>query len=73
MPAPEMKPVYSSQVNAIGYDSSTGDLYVTFKNDRTAVYSDVPADIAGQVMDAGSVGITLNNMVKDVYTFRYVD
>lgn len=73
MPAPEMQPVYSSQVNAMGYDQETGDLYVTFKNDRTAVYSDVPADVASAVMNATSVGLALNNMIKDVYTFRYAN
>lgn len=68
MPA-EMKQVSSSHVNSVGY--ADGNLYVQWKNGRQSVYSDVPADLAEQVMNAGSVGTALNTLVKDVYEHSY--
>ena len=37
-----MYPVNSSQISYIGFDDENNILYVTFKNNKTYEYSDVP-------------------------------
>lgn len=69
---PEMKPIYSSHIEAIGYDGDTAELHVQFKGGKTAAYQDVPADIAQQVMGATSVGSALNLLIKNTYEFNYI-
>jgi hypothetical protein len=70
MPA-EMRHVFSSNVREIGYDADTNELVVRWIKGRTSVYSEVPANIADQVMNSPSVGSALNEMVKGVYEHRY--
>lgn len=67
----QMKAVFSSHIKAVGYDS--GNLQVEFNNGTTAVYQDVPDDVANNVMNAPSVGSALNNLVKGRYAFGYVN
>lgn len=69
---PDMKQVYSSHIEAIGYDPDTAELHVQFKAGKKAAYADVPADIAQQVMNATSIGSALNLLVKNVYEFSYI-
>jgi hypothetical protein len=66
-----MKRVFSSHINAVGYDSSSKELAVEFQNGKTAVYSDVPEDIAKMVVDAPSVGTALTQFVKGKFAFGY--
>lgn len=68
----EMKNVFSSQVSQIGYDASAKQLAVKFKNGRTAVYSDVPSDVARNVTEAPSVGTALHTWIKGKYAFGYL-
>lgn len=67
----QMKRVFSSHISSIGYDPSTKELEVQFQNGNTAVYQDVPADIAKDVTDAPSVGTALNQFIKGAYSFGY--
>ena len=67
----QMKSVFSSHINAIGYDS--GNLQVEFKNGMVAVYQDVPEDVANNVLNAPSVGTALNALVKGKYAFGYAN
>lgn len=53
----EMREVYSSSVDRIGYDAETQELHVVWRRGgKTSVYQDVPPDKAQQVMNAWSVG-----------------
>lgn len=72
----KMKRVYSSHIDEVGYDPDTKELHVTFqgkegKAAKTAVYMDVPADIAQQVVDAPSVGTALHNLIKGNFAHEY--
>ena len=68
---PEMRKVFSSHVESIGYED--GELFVTYKSGKTAVYEKVPENVAEMVTGAASIGSALNAYIKDVYGFRYLD
>jgi hypothetical protein len=85
-PAPDMspvilKPVASSQIAAIGYDSGANALSVLFKNrDGSAgslyVYDSVSPDDHAALMSAESVGAHFRKAIKshpDSYPFRKLD
>lgn len=69
MPLPEMKSVYSSNVDTIGYDN--GDLYVQWTTGRVSVYHGVPASVASDVAGSWSVGKALREQVKERYSHEY--
>ncbi len=69
---PPMKTVFSSMVNAVGYNADAQELFVKFKNNKVAVYQSVPADVAALVVDAPSVGNALNSFIKGKYGFGYI-
>lgn len=62
---------HSSNVDSVGYDPATQDLYVKFKaqerTDEPYVYRAVPPEVHAAMMKASSVGSYLHNHVKDVY------
>lgn len=68
---PTMKPVYSSNVLAIGHDPDTQELHVDWTGGRTSVYSGVPSDIAEQVSKSWSVGTAIREQIKDNFPHRY--
>ena len=57
--------VASSNVVEIDYDDQRSVLTVTFTSGGTYEYSGVPRSVADQVMTSGSVGSTLNALVKN--------
>lgn len=70
MPA-EMRQVYSTSVNEIGYDPESRELHVVWLRGRTSAYSNVPPDVAHEVMNSWSVGEAVAQMVRDRYPHRY--
>lgn len=68
-----MHPVYSSGVTAIGHDSETNEMHVTWNTGRTSVYQDVPPEIAEQARNSWSVGKFLRESVRDKFQHRYSD
>ena len=66
---PEMHEVDSSNVEAIGHESDSNELYVRFKNYRTYVYYDVEEWVFDEFMNAGSKGEYLNQRIKGVYDY----
>lgn len=73
MPA-EMRSVYSSAVDRIGYDAETGDLIVHWIRGkrRQSVYRQVPPNLAHEVMNAASVGTALQLSVQGLYQHEYL-
>jgi hypothetical protein len=67
---PEMRRVFSSQIEQIGYDPTRQELVVQWKarklepQGQTSVYGNVNPDKARQIMNAESVGKALHEMVK---------
>ena len=67
------KTVFSSNVSAVGYDSETGDLLVTWsKSGKVSAYSGVPESTALELSRAPSVGQMINSDIKPYYQHRYV-
>lgn len=65
---PEMHLVSSSNVEAIGYDSATRELYVRFlKSGLTYVYYDVDEYVFIEFRNANSVGTYLNQNIIPRY------
>lgn len=67
----QLKSVFSSHISKVGYDAESKELHVEFKNGKTAVYMDVPADVAQQVTDAPSVGTALHEIIKGRFPHGY--
>ena len=67
---PEMHYVDSSNIEAIGYDSSTQELHVLFlKSGETYVYYDVEEWVFQEFLHADSKGTYLNTKIKPSYRY----
>lgn len=74
---PQMRQVFSSFVDSIGYDHDTGELHVEHRATKrgmgsTAVYEGVPSDIADRVINSASIGEALHAFVRGKYTHRII-
>ena len=63
--------VFSSRIREVGWDDTSNELLVTFKNGRTAAYSGPSEDKAQELANAPSVGRMFNAEIKHL-PFRYV-
>jgi len=72
MPTPEMHPVSSSNIEAIGYDAENETVYVRFLNGSTYAYKGVPEHEFENLRTAPSVGSYLNRNYKNVYPYERV-
>lgn len=67
---PEMQFVESSNVEAIGYDPGTQELYVRFlKSGLTYIYYGVDEWVFQEFLQADSKGIFLNERIKPSYQY----
>lgn len=66
-----MKTVFSSFVDAIGYDDDTQELHVKYRNGKEGVYKNVPPDKAEQVISAPSVGTALHELIRNQHPHEY--
>ena len=64
---PELEPVVSSNVAAIGYDEGGQELYVEFLDSGLYCYSGVPLPIWQDFQVSGSKGGYLNSVIKPTY------
>lgn len=72
MPMPDMQPVSSSNIAAIGYDLENQTAYVQFLNGSTYAYKGVPEHEFDNLRTAPSVGSYLNRNYKNVYPYERV-
>lgn len=72
MDLPDMTPVVSSQISAIGWADEK--LYVCFSNNGAVyVYDDVPEDVSGRLINSASVGSEFHALIrKGGYTYRRI-
>jgi hypothetical protein len=68
-----MEPIESEAIIAVGYDENTRILRVTFRNDRTYEYLDVPPEEYVRFMNAESRGAWMNQVIKLEYECREVE
>ena len=64
--------VFSSNVDLVGYNDSTGELEITWKSGKVSAYAGVSEELALQVANAPSVGQAINSMIKNQFGHRYV-
>lgn len=69
----DMTPVKSSNVEAVGYDSATGTLRVTFKGGGTYDYAGATAQTYGALITAKSPGSYLRKHVRGAFKHTKVD
>lgn len=70
---PEMVPVSSSNVAAIGYDPTKQKLFIEWHSNRLSMYFDVPEVVASSIMHASSVGKAVHEQLKGRYTHEYLE
>ena len=63
--------VFSSNVQAIGYDAETKEMVVQWTRGKASTYMGVPADVAEEASKAYSVGSYINENIKPNYKHRY--
>ena len=66
---PEMIYVDSSNVEAIGYDADTLQLYVQFKAGTTYVYYDVEQFVFEEFKMTDSKGRFVTSRIKNIYSY----
>lgn len=64
--------VQSSNIDWIGYDEKSEELYVGFLNGSVYVYYDVPDDIFKGFMQAGSKGRYLWAKIRDKFGYNRI-
>jgi hypothetical protein len=72
MPRPEMIHVRSSNVEAVGYDSSELTLYVRYLDGSEYAYYGVPEFIYDDLLSTNSIGSYLHVYVKNQYSYKKV-
>lgn len=72
MAYPEMQPVSSSNVVAVGYDPEGMVVFVQFLNGTTYAYKGVPEQEFENLRTAASVGSYLNRYFKNVYPYERI-
>lgn len=70
MSVPDMQPVSSSNIAAVGYDTENQMVYVQFLNGSTYTYKGVPEHEFENLRTASSVGSYLNRNYKNVYPYE---
>ena len=75
MPGPELLPVESTAVEAVGYDGERRELHVRFKgtSDGTYVYADVSPQEYRGLLEADSIGGYVNREIKPRHPYRQLD
>lgn len=67
---PDMQPVSSSNIAAVGFDAENQTVYVQFLNGSTYAYKGVPENQFENLLTAPSVGSYLNRNFKNVYPYE---
>ncbi|MGW4928262.1 KTSC domain-containing protein [Agromyces sp. NPDC004153] len=68
---PEMELVQSSNVEAIGYDADSSELWVQYWGGKTYIYDNVPDSTYHELIGASSIGSYMNRQIKPNYQFRH--
>ena len=67
---PNMVPVSSSNLSAVGYDGQTKQLFIRFHSGALYVYNNVPQSIYEGLMNASSHGQYHAAYIKNAYPYR---
>ena len=67
---PNMIPVCSSNLYAVGYERSSGTLYIQFTSGHLYAYYGVPISVYDGLMNAPSHGHFHARFIKNAYHYR---
>lgn len=67
----DMRRVFSSHVEAIGYDTQSREFHVEYKNGKTSVYMDVPPQVAQLIQSAPSIGEAIHANLRGQFAHGY--
>jgi hypothetical protein len=68
----DMNPVSSSNLSAVGYDSNSQTLRISFHSGALYDYYNVPASIHAGLMSASSKGTYHAHFIKNAFNYRRV-
>ena len=68
----DMKPVASSNIQAVGYDESSETMRVQFTNGSVYEYRNIPIVVYNDFMQASSLGAYLNRNIRNSYPYEKV-
>lgn len=68
-----MLPVSSSNIDSIGYNEESQEVYVRFLNNTLYVYKGIPVHVFEDFRDAPSQGVYLNANIKNVYPYDRIE
>ena len=71
MASDQLHPVYSSHVDAVGYDPERHTLTVRWKTGKMSLYHDVPPEEGADLHKQASVGLILRD-IKARYRHTYI-
>jgi hypothetical protein len=63
------KPVDSSSIISVGYDSAGQILELEFERGKVYQYFDVPEPVYKRLLESDSIGGFVNREIKDVYDY----
>jgi hypothetical protein len=70
MPEPQMYPVDSSNIEAVGYDPEEREIYIRFLDGRTYAYGNADESTFVDLRSADSVGSYFNRVIKPDFPCR---
>jgi hypothetical protein len=70
MTGPDLVPVESSAVEAVGYDAEGHELWIRYTGGAVYAYLDVPEEAHRALFEAESIGAFVNVEVKPNYRYR---
>ena len=66
------RPVDSSDLRSVGYDSDTSTLEIEFHSGGIYQYSNVPTSVYHSLLSAGSHGRYFHSYIKGIYPYSKV-
>jgi hypothetical protein len=69
---PEMLNVYSTRVDAIGYDKDKQELYIEWAGGfKTSIYEGIDEDLANETINSWSIGKQIQDKIIGKFPHRY--
>ena len=70
MTLPDLVPVESRAVEAVGYDGARRELYIRYTGGAVYAYADIGEDVHRALLAAESIGAFVNREIKPTYRYR---
>jgi hypothetical protein len=73
MATPNLTPVSSSNISAVGYDPVESTLYISFvRNGALYAYYEVPIEVYTGLLTASSKGSYFHSVIRDAFEYEQV-